>query len=88
MATRIEKLNEFINDFYRSVDDINEIETVEDILNNLPFEEDEDYEDAVEMLDYLYGIDDINKRLTAAYNDDEAMDVKIATIDVILATLF
>ncbi|KAK8895935.1 hypothetical protein M9Y10_013821 [Tritrichomonas musculus] len=88
MATRIEKLNEFINDFYRSVDDINEIETVEDILNNLPFEEDEDYEDAVEMIDYLYGIDDINKRLTAAYNDDEAMDVKIATIDVILATLF
>ncbi|KAK8848072.1 hypothetical protein M9Y10_019128 [Tritrichomonas musculus] len=88
MATRIEKLNEFINDFYRSVDDINEIETVEDILNNLPFEEDEDYEDAVEMLDYLYGIDDINKRLTAAYNDDEAMDDKITTIDVILATLF
>ena len=40
------------------------------------------------MLDYLYGIDDINKRLTAAYNDDEAMDDKIATIDVILATLF
>ena len=74
---------EIIDDFYESVDDINEIESVDDILRNLPFAGDElDY--AYDFLENEYNIDEINDKLIAAYNDDETMDAKVETIDRII----
>ena len=75
-----------IDGFYDYVDDINCIQSVDDILEYL-----REYLDSVDI-DRDFNVHniidlDIDENLSAAYYDDEAMDLKIETINNIIRLL-
>ena len=79
-------IESIIDGFYDYVDDINRIQSVDDILEYL-----HEYLDSVDIvrdfnvcnvIDY-----DIDENLSAAYYDDEAIDLKIETINNVITCL-
>ena len=73
-----------IDGFYDYVDDINCIQSVDDILEYL-----REYLDSVDIdRDFnVHNIIDLDENLSTAYYDDEAMDLKIETINNIIRLL-
>ena len=79
-----------IDEFYDYVDDINSIQCVDDIMENL-----HEYlaiinaDRSLNVCNVLsFGdIDDLDDNLNAPYYDDEAMDLKIETIDNVIRLL-
>ena len=80
-------IESIIDGFYDYVDDINSIRCVDDIMENLheylePLGFDRDLNVCnVLSFDDIDDLDDLDDNLNAPYYDDEAMDLKIETIN-------
>ena len=86
-------IESIIDGFYDYIDDINSIRCVDDIMENLheylePLGFDRDLNVCnVLSFDDIDDLDDLEDNLNAPYYDDEAMDLKIETIDNVIRLL-
>ena len=86
-------IESIIDGFYDYVDDINSIRCVDDIMENLheylePLGFDRDLNVCnVLQFDDIDDLDDLDENLNAPYYDDEAMDLKIETINSVIRLL-